>query len=184
MSSAWGLCSGRELIRRDAQLILAGNSWPVLSRKMKKIQGFPTSLEVTFLGVQELLATALCCEFMLRQLPMMTSKVPFWITYYQDKNLYNLHSIPTYLMLRLTIQNVLLLLCDHLPSDSCLLVTGSWLLSIVFDLTGFCVSKSFVAQLLTKIGVKNSSCALMAKALFLLFSLYELHFEIYQGTQF
>ena len=43
-------------------------------QKDEKIQGFPLPLEVTFLSVQELLVTALCCEFMLRQLPMMTSK--------------------------------------------------------------------------------------------------------------
>jgi len=40
----------------------------------EKIQSFPPPLEVTFLRVQELLTTALCCELMLRQLPMMTSK--------------------------------------------------------------------------------------------------------------
>lgn len=92
--------------------------------------------------------------------------------------------IPTSLTLRLTIQRVLLLLGDHLPSDSGLLVTVSWLLSILFDLTGFCVSKSFVAQLLTKKGSRINSCALMAKAPFLLFSLYELHFEIHWWTNF
>lgn len=43
-------------------------------QKDEKIQGFPPPLEVTFLSVQELLATDLCWELMLRQLPMMTCK--------------------------------------------------------------------------------------------------------------
>lgn len=43
-------------------------------QKDEKIQGSLLPLEVTFLSVQELLATALCCELMVRQLPMMTFK--------------------------------------------------------------------------------------------------------------
>lgn len=88
-------------------------------------------------------------------------------------------------MLYLTIQNVLLLLCDHLPSDSGLPVRVTGLLSTLFDLISYYASKIFVSLGQMKIGDKNKfPLALRLKLHSWLLSQYDLHFEIHQGTKF
>lgn len=58
-------------------------------------------------------------------------------------------------MLYLTVQNVLILLCDHLPSDSGLPVRVTALLSILFDPISYHVIRIFVALGWIKIGDKE-----------------------------
>lgn len=81
---------------------------------------------------------------------MMTSKS---VLFPRQKLVQPSLSVPSYLILCLS----LLLLCDHLPTDSGLLVSITSLLSIFFDLTSYCADKTFVAsaKLLIKIGVEN-----------------------------
>lgn len=93
--------------------------------------------------------------------------------------------VPSYLVLYLTVRNVLILLCDHLPSDSGFHVRVTGLLSIFFDLISYHASKIFVALGQIKIGEKNKfPLVLWLKLHSWLFSQYGLHFEIYQGTNF
>lgn len=133
-------------------------------QKDKKLTCFCHPLEVRFFNVQELLATALYCELMLRQLPMMTSESLSELLISKTE-ICTTGTLGSLLVLYLTIQNVLILLCDHLPSDSGLPLRVTALLSIVFDSTRYHVSKIFVAFARIKIGDKKKN--LFVKTLFL-----------------
>lgn len=93
--------------------------------------------------------------------------------------------VSSYLILLLTIRDVLSLLSDHLPSDSGLPVTVTWLLRILFDLISNSASKILAAlsQLLIKIRSRIIPCVLTTNAPSL-FSQYECILRSTKGASF
>lgn len=161
-------------------MFIVGNSWPVLCRKMKnsKVSLLPVKLLFKYKNfLPQVCAVTLCWgNYLWWPLsPFLNYSFP------RQKLVEPALGVPCYLMLRLTIQSVLLFLCDHLPSDSGLPVTVTWLLSILFDLISCWASKIFVALAhLLKTGGKNQFLvALCLKLHSWLFSWYELPFEIH-----
>lgn len=114
--------------------VIAGNSWPVLCRKIKNPHVSVIPLKLFFFQMYKNFLTQLCAGNSCWDNCLWWPLSPFLnYLFPRQKFVQPALWVPSYLVLYLTIQTVLILLCDHLPSDSGLPVRVTALLRILFD---------------------------------------------------